>query len=67
MKALKTKTINYKEIVISDKYRNKYQVTVFDTERQKTTYRNYFKTLPEAEECFNNLVEIQEEKMCHQF
>jgi len=67
MKDLKTKTVNYKEIVISDKYRSKYQVSVFDTERQKTTYRNYFKTLAEAEECFNQLVEIQEQKMNHQF
>ncbi len=67
MKDLKTITVNYKEIVISDKYRSKYQVTCFDTERQKTTYRNYFKTLAEAEECFNELVEIQEQKMNHQF
>ena len=67
MNALKTKTVNYKEIVISDKYRSKYQVSVFDTERQKTTYRNYFKTLAEAEECFNQLVEIQEQKMNYQF
>ena len=67
MKDLKTKKINYKEIVISEKYRSKYQVSVFDTERQKTTYRNYFKTLAEAEECFNQLVEIQEQKMCYQF
>jgi predicted choloylglycine hydrolase len=67
MNDLKTITVNYKEIVISDKYRSKYQVSVFDTERQKTTYRNYFKTLPEAEECFNELVEIQEQKMCYQF
>ena len=67
MKDLKTKTINYKEIVISDKYRSKYQVSCFDTERLKTTYRNYFKTLAEAEECFNQLVEIQEQKMCYQF
>ena len=67
MKDLKTKTINYKEIVISDKYRSKYQVSCFDTERQKTTYRNYFKTLAEAEECFNELVEIQQQKMNHQF
>ena len=67
MKDLKTITVNYKEIVISDKYRSKYQVTCFDTERQKTTYRNYFKTLAEAEECFNQLVEIQEQKMNHQF
>jgi len=67
MKDLKTKTVNYKEIVISDKYRSKYQVSVFDTERQKTTYRNYFKTLAEAEECFNQLVEIQQEKMNYQF
>ena len=64
---LKKVTINYKEIVISDKYRGKYQVSVFDTERQKTTYRNYFKTLAEAEECFDELVEIQQEKMCYQF
>ena len=64
---LKKSTINYKEIVISDKYRSKYQVSVFDTERQKTTYRNYFKTLSEAEGCFDELVEIQEEKMCYQF
>ena len=67
MKDLKTKTVNYKEIIISDKYRSKYQVSVFDTERQKTTYRNYFKTLAEAEECFNQLVEIQEQKMNYQF
>ena len=67
MNALKTITVNYKEIVISDKYRSKYQVSVFDTERQKTTYRNYFKTLAEAEECFNQLVEIQEQKMNYQF
>ena len=67
MNALKTKKINYKEIVISEKYRSKYQVSVFDTERQKTTYRNYFKTLAEAEECFNQLVEIQEQKMNYQF
>ena len=67
MKVLKTITVNYKEIVISDKYRSKYQVSVFDTERQKTTYRNYFKTLAEAEECFNQLVEIQEQKMNYQF
>ena len=67
MKDLKTKKINYKEIVISEKYRSKYQVSVFDTERQKTTYRNYFKTLAEAEECFNQLVEIQEQKMNYQF
>jgi len=67
MKDLKTKTVNYKEIAISDKYRSKYQVSVFDTERQKTTYRNYFKTLSEAEGCFDELVEIQEEKMCYQF
>jgi len=67
MKDLKTITVNYKEIVISDKYRSKYQVSVFDTERQKTTYRNYFKTLAEAEECFNQLVEIQEQKMNYQF
>lgn len=67
MKDLKTKTVNYKEIVISDKYRSKYQVSCFDTERQKTTYRNYFKTLTEAEECFNELVEIQEQKMNYQF
>lgn len=67
MKALRTSTVNYKEIVISDKYRSKYQVSVFDTERQKTTYRNYFKTLAEAEECFSQLVEIQEQKMNHQF
>jgi len=40
MKSLKTSTVNYKEIAISDKYRSKYQVSVFDTERQKTTYRN---------------------------
>lgn len=31
MKDLKTITVNYKEIVISDKYRSKYQVSVFDT------------------------------------
>ncbi len=67
MKDLKTITVNYKEIVISEKYRSKYQVSIFDTERQKTTYRNYFKTLAEAEECFNQLVEIQEQKMNHQF
>mgnify|MGYP003441007855 CR=1 FL=1 len=67
MKDLKTITVNYKEIVISEKYRSKYQVSVFDTERQKTTYRNYFKTLAEAEECFSQLVEIQEQKMNHQF
>ena len=67
MNALKTITVNYKEIVISDKYRSKYQVSCFDTERQKTTYRNYFKKLAEAEECFNELVEIQEQKMCYQF
>lgn len=67
MKSLKTSKVNYKEIVISDKYRSKYQVSCFDTERQKTTYRNYFKTLSEAEECFNELVEIQEQKMCYQF
>lgn len=67
MNALKTITVNYKEIVISDKYRSKYQVSCFDTERQKTTYRNYFKTLVEAEECFNQLVEIQEQKMNYQF
>jgi len=67
MADLKTSTINYKEIVISDRYRSKYQVSVFDTERQKTTYRNYFKTLAEAEECFDELVKIQEEKMCYQF
>ncbi len=67
MKDLKTKTVNYKEIVISEKYRSKYQVSIFDTERQKTTYRNYFKTLAEAEECFNQLVEIQEQKMNYQF
>jgi hypothetical protein len=64
---LKTSTINYKEITISDRYRSKYQVSVFNTERQKTTYRNYFKTLSEAEECFNQLLEIQQEKMCYQF
>jgi len=67
MKSLKTSTVNYKEITISDRYRSKYQVSVFDTERQKTTYRNYFKTLSEAEGCFDELVEIQEEKMCYQF
>ena len=67
MNDLKTITVNYKEIVISDKYRSKYQVSCFDTERQKTTYRNYFKTLEEAEECFNELVEIQEQKMNYQF
>jgi len=67
MKDLKTKTVNYKEIVISEKYRSKYQVSCFDTERQKTTYRNYFKTLAEAEKCFEELVEIQEQKMCYQF
>jgi len=67
MKDLKTITVNYKEITISERYRSKYQVSVFDTERQKTTYRNYFKTLEEAEECFNELVEIQEQKMCYQF
>jgi hypothetical protein len=67
MPDLKSSTINYKEIVISDRYRSKYQVSVFDTERQKTTYRNYFKTLREAEKCFDELVEIQQEKMCYQF
>ena len=67
MKDLKSKTINYKEIVISEKFIGQYQVTCFDVERQKTTYNNCFKTLSEAEECFNDLVEIQEEKMCHQF
>jgi hypothetical protein len=67
MKDLKTSKINYKEIAISDRYRSKYQVSVFDTERQKTTYRNYFKTLSEAEDCFDQLVEIQQEKMCYQF
>ena len=67
MKSLKTSTVNYKEITISDRYRSKYQVTCFDTERLKTTYRNYFKTLAEAEECFDELVEIQQEKMCYQF
>lgn len=67
MKDLKTSTINYKEITISEKYRSKYQVSVFDTERQKTTYRNYFKTLAEAEECFEELVRIQEEKISYQF
>ena len=67
MKSLKTSTVNYKEITISDRYRSKYQVTCFDTERLKTTYRNYFKTLAEAEECFYELVEIQEEKMRYQF
>jgi len=67
MKNLKSKTVNYKEIVISEKFIGQYQVSCFDTERQKTTYRNYFKTLPKAEECFNELVEIQEEKMCYQF
>ena len=64
---LKKSTINYKEIAISGKYRSKYQVSVFDTERQKTTYRNYFKTTQEAEDCFDQLVEIQQEKMCYQF
>lgn len=67
MADLKKSTINYKEIVISERYRSKYQVSVFDTERQTTTYRNYFKTLPEAEECFIQLVEIQEQKMNYQF
>lgn len=67
MKDLKTSTINYKEIAISDRYRSKYQVSVFDTERRKTTYRNYFKTIQEAEECFDQLVEVQQEKMCYQF
>jgi hypothetical protein len=67
MKDLKTSTINYKEIAISNRYRSKYQVSVFDTERRKTTYRNYFKTIQEAEECFDRLVEIQQEKMCYQF
>ena len=67
MKDLKTSTINCKEITISEKYRSKYQVSVFDTEKQKTTYRNYFKTIQESEECFEELVRIQEEKMCYQF
>jgi len=64
---MKTTTVNYKEISISEKHKGKYQVSCFDTERQKTTYRNYFKTLSEAEECFNELVEIQNEKMSYQF
>ena len=58
MKSLKTSKVNYKEIVISDKYRSKYQVSCFDTERQKTTYRNYFKTLAEAEECFKKVIPL---------
>jgi hypothetical protein len=67
MKDLKKQTVNYKEIVISEKFIGQFQVSCFDTERQKTTYRNYFKTFEEAEECFYELVEIQEEKMCYQF
>ena len=67
MKDLKIAKVNYKEIVISDKFKGKYQVSCFDTERQSTTYRNYFKTLQQAEECFEELIEIQNEKMCYQF
>lgn len=67
MKDLKTITVNYKEIVISQKFKGKYQVTVFDTERQSTTYRNSFKTLQEAYDCFDELIAIQEEKMSYQF
>jgi len=67
MKPLKTTTVNYKEICISEKFNGKYQVSTFDTERQSNGYRNYFKTLKEAEDCFNELVKIQEEKMAYQF
>jgi len=67
MKDLKIAKVNYKEIVISEKFKGKYQVTVFDTERQSTTYRNSFKTLQDAENCFDELVEIQNEKMSYQF
>lgn len=67
MKNLKKQTVNYKEIVISEQFIGQFQVSCFDTERQKTTYRNYFKTFEESEECFYELVEIQEQKMYYKF
>lgn len=67
MKDLKITVVNYKEICISDKFKGSFQVTVYDTERQETTYRNYFKTIQKAIECFEHLISIQKEKLSYQF
>jgi len=66
MKNLLLKKINYKEITL-DGYSGKYHVSCFDTERRKTTYSYIFKTMKEAKDCFEQLVEIQEEKITYQF
>jgi len=66
MKTLKKQTVNYKEITI-DGYSGKYLVSCFDTERRKTTFSYHYKTLKEAKQCFNDLVNIQEEIMTYQF
>ena len=66
MKTIKKQTVNYKEITI-DGYSGKYLVSCFDTERRETKFSYYYKTLKEAKECFNDLVNVQIEKMTYQF
>tara|TARA_R110000868_G_scaffold125258_2_gene330945 strand:- start:1458 stop:1661 length:204 start_codon:yes stop_codon:yes gene_type:complete len=57
--------INYKEIAMC-RYNNQYQVTCFDTERRETTYMQWFKTITQAQKCFDELIQIQAEKMNYQ-
>ena len=48
------------------RYNNQYQVTCFDTERRETTYMQWFKTITQAQKCFDELIQIQAEKMNYQ-
>ena len=66
MKNIKTATVNYKEITI-DGYTGKYLVSCFDTERRQTTFSYTYKTIKQANECFQKLIEIQQEKLHYQF
>lgn len=66
MKYLKLELINNKEIVIF-KQCGYFKVSCFDIDRQKTTYLNPFETYKGAHECFNELIQIQYDKMQYQF
>jgi hypothetical protein len=61
-----SKTINYKRIEIT-KYSVYWNVSVFDTERLLTTYNYNFPKFSQAKECFEQLIDIQLEKLNYQF
>ena len=64
------KTINYKRIEIT-RFKsaafNFWKVSVFDTEMILTTYDQNFNKFKDAVQCFDELIDIQLEKLNYQF